>query len=62
MKASMVAARDSASFLNLARLNVEKYAQDSTVNRHLFEYVFYHEGDMKTAHQVAYLLFTIFMF
>ncbi|VDO73148.1 unnamed protein product [Heligmosomoides polygyrus] len=39
-------------FVNLARLNVEKYAADPLVNRQLFEYVFYHEGDIKMAHQV----------
>jgi hypothetical protein len=53
--ASMVAQRDAVGggqFLNLARLNVEKYARDPAVNRHLFDYVFYHEADMKTAHQV----------
>ncbi|KAI6220994.1 hypothetical protein M3Y99_01569800 [Aphelenchoides fujianensis] len=40
-------------FLNLSRLNVDKYAADLTVNRQLFEYVFLHEGDMKAAHQIA---------
>ena len=47
----MIAQRDGP-FLNLARLNVEKYARDKTVNRHLFDYVFLHEGDVKTAQQV----------
>lgn len=40
-------------FVNLARLNVDKYAADPQVNRALFEYVFYHEGDMKVAHHVS---------
>ncbi|XGW06040.1 hypothetical protein V3C99_016406 [Haemonchus contortus] len=40
-------------FVNLSRLNVDKYAADPLVNRQLFEYVFYHEGDMKIAHQIA---------
>jgi hypothetical protein len=39
-------------FLNLSRLNIDKYAADPTVNRYLFEYVFLHENDMKAAHQV----------
>ncbi|CAD5225460.1 unnamed protein product [Bursaphelenchus okinawaensis] len=49
--ASMIAQQDQ--FLNLSRLNIDKYAADPTVNRYLFEYVFLHEGDMKTAHQIA---------
>ncbi|KAL3984822.1 Tetratricopeptide repeat protein 8 [Acanthocheilonema viteae] len=40
-------------FVNLSRLNIDKYATDPQVNRNLFEYVFYHEGDMKVAHQIA---------
>jgi tetratricopeptide repeat protein 8 len=48
----MIAQRDGP-FLNLARLNVDKYARDKTVNRHLFDYVFMHESDMKTAQQVG---------
>uniref|UniRef100_A0A7E4W893 TPR_REGION domain-containing protein n=1 Tax=Panagrellus redivivus TaxID=6233 RepID=A0A7E4W893_PANRE len=50
--ASMVAQQDGP-FVNLGRLNVEKYAGDSQVNRYLFEYVFMHEGDMRMAHQIA---------
>lgn len=48
--ASLLAQQDQ--FLNLSRLNIDKYAADSTVNRHLFDYVFLHEGDIKSAHQV----------
>lgn len=47
----MIAQRDGP-FLNLARLNVEKYAREKTINRYLFDYVFLHEADMKTAQQV----------
>ncbi|ETN81677.1 tetratricopeptide repeat protein [Necator americanus] len=50
--ASMAASADGP-FVNLARLNVDKYAADPHVNRQLFEYVFYHEADIKTAHQIA---------
>ncbi|GMS79997.1 hypothetical protein PENTCL1PPCAC_2172, partial [Pristionchus entomophagus] len=50
--ASMASNADGP-FVNLARLNVEKYAKDPEVNRQLFEYVFYLEGDIKIAHQIA---------
>ncbi|EYB88899.1 hypothetical protein Y032_0240g3360 [Ancylostoma ceylanicum] len=50
--ASMAASAEGP-FVNLARLNVDKYAADPHVNRQLFEYVFYHEADIKTAHQIA---------
>lgn len=50
----MVSQKDGP-FLNLSRLNVDKYANDPLLSRLLFEYVFYHEGDMKIAHQVRYL-------
>uniref|UniRef100_A0A1I7X524 TPR_REGION domain-containing protein n=1 Tax=Heterorhabditis bacteriophora TaxID=37862 RepID=A0A1I7X524_HETBA len=43
----------SGPFVNLSRLNIEKYAADYQVNRQLFEYAFYYEGDIKTAHQIA---------
>ncbi|CAJ0582335.1 unnamed protein product, partial [Mesorhabditis spiculigera] len=49
--ASMTSQADGP-FVNLARLNIEKYAKDPQVNRPLFEYVFHHEGDIKVAHQV----------
>ncbi|KAI6188863.1 hypothetical protein M3Y98_00400100 [Aphelenchoides besseyi] len=49
--ASLIAQQDQ--FLNLSRLNIDKYAADVTVNRYLFEYVFLHEGDMKISHQIA---------
>uniref|UniRef100_A0A915Q3P7 Tetratricopeptide repeat protein 8 n=1 Tax=Setaria digitata TaxID=48799 RepID=A0A915Q3P7_9BILA len=50
--ASMISEPDGP-FVNLSRLNVDKYAADPQVNRNLFEYIFYHEGDMKVAHQIA---------
>jgi tetratricopeptide repeat protein 8 len=46
-------ANPDGPFINLARLNVEKYAADPLLNRVLFEYVFYHEGDIRVAHQVG---------
>lgn len=48
----MVAQQDGP-FVNLGRLNVDKYATDPQVNRYLFEYVFMHEGDVRLAHQIA---------
>ncbi|EGT33355.1 hypothetical protein CAEBREN_26405 [Caenorhabditis brenneri] len=50
--ASMAAGADG-EFVNLARLNIEKYAADPQVNRQLFEYVFYYVNDMRVAHQIA---------
>ncbi|CAK5052616.1 unnamed protein product [Meloidogyne enterolobii] len=49
--ASMLSKSENA-FINLARLNVAKYARDKTVNRSLFDYVFLHEADMRTSQQV----------
>ncbi|VDK80386.1 unnamed protein product [Litomosoides sigmodontis] len=43
----------NGSFVNLSRLNIDKYAANPQVNRNLFEYVFYYEGDMRMAHQIA---------
>ncbi|CAI2353605.1 unnamed protein product [Caenorhabditis sp. 36 PRJEB53466] len=50
--ASMAAGADG-EFVNLARLNIDKYAADPQVNRQLFEYVFYFVNDIKIAHQIA---------
>ncbi|KAM3717572.1 Tetratricopeptide repeat protein [Dirofilaria immitis] len=50
--ASMIS-EPNGPFVNLSRLNIDKYAADSQVNRSLFEYIFYHESDMKVAHQIA---------
>nr|CAD2161202.1 unnamed protein product [Meloidogyne enterolobii] len=50
--ASMLSKSENA-FINLARLNVAKYARDKTVNRSLFDYVFLHEADMRTSQQIA---------
>lgn len=43
-------------FVNLSRLNIDKYAANSQINRNLFEYVFYYEGDMRMAHQVNHII------
>lgn len=52
--ASIIAKQDGP-FVNLGRLNINKYASDKTVNRYLFEYVFLHEVNIKIAHQVFFL-------
>ncbi|KAL3079588.1 hypothetical protein niasHS_005573 [Heterodera schachtii] len=50
--ASMVAQKDGP-FVNMARLNLEKYAREGNVNTHLFNYVFLHEADARSALQIA---------
>uniref|UniRef100_A0A8R1EMS1 TPR_REGION domain-containing protein n=1 Tax=Caenorhabditis japonica TaxID=281687 RepID=A0A8R1EMS1_CAEJA len=50
--ASMASGGDG-EFVNLARLNIDKYAADPQVNRQLFEYVFYYVNDIRIAHQIA---------
>ncbi|KAG1674550.1 Tetratricopeptide repeat protein 8 [Nymphon striatum] len=36
-------------FINIARLNLTKYAADSAIVKPLFEYLYYHENDVKHA-------------
>lgn len=48
-----MAAGADGEFVNLARLNIDKYAADPQVNRQLFEYVFYYLNDIRVAHQIA---------
>ena len=45
--ASMVSSQDGP-FLNIARLNLAKYAAQPHLSRALFEYIYYHEGDIRT--------------
>jgi tetratricopeptide repeat protein 8 len=42
-------------FLNLARLDFAKYSQKQALSKPLFEYIFYHENDMRNALQLAAL-------
>lgn len=42
-------------FINLARLNLSKYAEMPNIAKALFEYIFYHENDIRTALQLAAL-------
>ncbi|XP_061751331.1 tetratricopeptide repeat protein 8 isoform X3 [Nerophis ophidion] len=40
-------------FINLSRLNLSKYSQKPNLSRTLFEYIFYHENDVKNALDLA---------
>lgn len=42
-------------FINLSRLNFSKYAEIPTLSKPLFEYIFYHEHDIRNALQLASL-------
>ena len=44
--ASMLSSPDGP-FINLARLNLAKYAREATLAKPLFEYIFYHENDVR---------------
>lgn len=46
--ASMMSQRDGP-FINLARLNVGKYASRPNVAKALFEYIYYHENSIREA-------------
>lgn len=46
--ASMMSQRDGP-FINLARLNVGKYAARPNVAKALFEYIYYHENSIREA-------------
>jgi tetratricopeptide repeat protein 8 len=42
-------------FINLSRLNFSKYAEIPYLAKPLFEYIFYHENDIRSALQLASL-------
>ena len=42
-------------FINLSRLNFSKYAETQNLAKPLFEYIFYHENDIRNALQLASL-------
>ena len=42
-------------FINLSRLNFSKYAEISNLNKPLFEFIFFHENDIRNALQLASL-------
>lgn len=47
--ASMLSSGTDGPFINLARLNISKYASNPTLSRPLFEYIFQHENDVRLA-------------
>ena len=51
--ASMISS--SEQFINLSRLNFAKYAEMPLLAKPLFEYIFYHEADVRSAMQLASL-------
>jgi tetratricopeptide repeat protein 8 len=53
-KASILAGPDG-QFINLSRLNLNKYSENPLLSRPLFEYIFYHENDIRSALQLASL-------
>nr|CAI5831961.1 unnamed protein product [Callosobruchus analis] len=40
-------------FIQVSRLNLSKYAKDPNLSKALFEYLFYHEGDIRNALELA---------
>ncbi|XP_067931248.1 tetratricopeptide repeat protein 8-like [Watersipora subatra] len=50
--ASMISSPDGP-FINLSRLNLGKYAQKNSLARSLFEYILYHENDIRHALELA---------
>ncbi|KAF5307991.1 hypothetical protein FQR65_LT06559 [Abscondita terminalis] len=40
-------------FVQVSRLNLTKYAKDRCLSKPLFEYLFYHEGDVRNAMELA---------
>ncbi|XP_030753275.1 tetratricopeptide repeat protein 8 [Sitophilus oryzae] len=52
--AAMLTQKDGP-FIQVSRLNLAKYAKIKTLNKPLFEYLFYHEGDIRNAMELAVL-------
>lgn len=48
----MISEKDGP-FINLSRLNIAKYAKNPQLAKPLFEYIFYHEGDVRNAMELA---------
>ena len=47
MGTASMASSSEGPFVNLARLNIAKYALQPAVARALFEYIYYHENDVR---------------
>ncbi|KAH1009550.1 hypothetical protein HUJ04_001889 [Dendroctonus ponderosae] len=52
--AAMLTQKDGP-FIQVSRLNLSKYANNKCLNKPLFEYLFYHEGDVRNAMELAVL-------
>ncbi|KAJ8967484.1 hypothetical protein NQ314_002798 [Rhamnusium bicolor] len=50
--AAMLSQKDGP-FIQVSRLNISKYAKNSSLSKPLFEYLFYHEGDVRNAMELA---------
>lgn len=50
--AAMLTQKDD-QFIQVSRLNISKYAKISILAKPLFEYLFYHEGDIRNAMELA---------
>lgn len=51
--ASMLSSGPDGPFINLARLNISKYASNPTLSRALFEYILMHENEVRLALDLA---------
>ena len=51
--ASMLSSGPDGPFVNLARLNISKYASNPTLSRPLFEYILMHENEVRLALDLA---------
>jgi len=58
-KASMLSTPDGP-FINLARLDMSKYAAKPTLAKALFEYIFHHENDVRNV-RLSVFVFTVFL-
>ncbi|XP_060529175.1 tetratricopeptide repeat protein 8 isoform X2 [Cylas formicarius] len=52
--AAMLTQKDGP-FIQISRLNLAKYAKNKSLNKALFEYLYYHEGDIRNARELAVL-------
>nr|XP_023027853.1 tetratricopeptide repeat protein 8 [Leptinotarsa decemlineata] len=50
--AAMLSQKDGP-FIQVSRLNLSKYAKNSCLSKPLFEYLYYHEGDIRSAMELA---------
>lgn len=51
--ASMLTSNTGGPFVNLRRLNISKYSKNPSLSRPLFEYIVYHENDIRLGLELA---------